>query len=154
MKGGASWAWVWEGFKSGLNWCLETLIRMLEVFGVDEALQFVWGLIFHTRNLPTPSARHPRWSHGEHLIPYWEVQGRRGLLHGQAREVDQLVLRTRPLRSGPITTMHIIQAPKDIDLETIVHELTHVVQYERIGRGLHAPGPPRPGHERATTTAT
>jgi hypothetical protein len=132
VKGGVSWAWVWEGFKAGLNWCIETLIRMLELFGITDALQFVWGLIFHTRNLTDAEREASEMVHGKSLIPYWEVR---------VDEGSYMVKLGKWLNSfkdpnaqeRAITTMHIIQAPKGIDLETTVHELTHVVQYEKTG---------------------
>ena len=132
VKGGVSWAWVWDGFKRGLNWCIETLIRMLELFGITDALQFVWGLIFHTRNLRDDERAASELVHGKYLIPYWEVR---------VDEGSYMVKLGKWLNSfkdpnaqeRAITTMHIIQAPKGIDLETTVHELTHVVQYEITG---------------------
>ena len=132
VKGGVSWAWVWDGFKRGLNWCIETLIRMLELFGITDALQFVWGLIFHTRNLTDAERAASELVHGKSLIPYWEVR---------VDEGSYMVKLGKWLNSfkdpnaqeRAITTMHIIQAPKGMDLETTVHELTHVVQYEKTG---------------------
>jgi hypothetical protein len=132
LKDGVSWAWVWDGFKRGLNWCIETLIRMLELFGITDALQFVWGLIFHTRNLTDAERGASELVHGKGLIPYWEVR---------VDEGSYMVKLGKWLNSfkdpgaqeRAITTMHIIQAPKGIDLETTVHELTHVVQYEKTG---------------------
>ena len=132
VKGGVSWAWVWDGFKRGLNWCIETLIRMLELFGITDALQFVWGLIFHTRNLTDDERKASELVHGKNLIPYWEVRVDEGSY--MVKLGQWLNSFTDPnAQERAITTMHIIQAPKGIDLETTVHELTHVVQYEKTG---------------------
>jgi hypothetical protein len=132
IKGGMSWAWVWAGFKAGLNWCLETLIRMLELFGIADALQFVWGLIFHTRNLKKEEVDASELVHGKGLIPYWEVRVDEGsYMVKLGKWLNSLKDPTAQERA--VTTMHIIQAPKGIDLETTVHELTHVVQYDKTG---------------------
>ena len=105
---------------------------MLEVFGITDALQFVWGLIFHTRNLTDAERKASELVHGEHLVPYWEVRVDEGSwMVKLGKWINSLSDPTAQERA--ITTMHIIQAPKDIDLETIVHELTHVVQYEKVG---------------------
>jgi hypothetical protein len=132
VKGGVSWAWVWDGFKRGLNWCIETLIQMLELFGITDALQFVWGLIFHTRNLTDAEREASELVHGKSLIPYWEVRVDEGsYMVKLGKWINSF---TDPdAQERAITTMHIIQAPKGMDLETTVHELTHVVQYDKTG---------------------
>jgi hypothetical protein len=132
VKDGPSWAWVWEGFKAGLNWTIETLIRMLELFGITDALQFVWGLIFHTRNLTDTERAASELVHGKGLIPYWEVRVDEG---SYMVKLGKWLNSFKDPNAGEraVTTMHIIQAPQGIDLETIVHELTHVVQYEKVG---------------------
>jgi len=65
---------VWEGFKAALNWTIETLIQMLELFGITDALQFVWGLVFHTRNLTDQEVAASELVHGKGLIQYWQVR--------------------------------------------------------------------------------
>jgi hypothetical protein len=134
VKGGMSWAWVWSGFKQGLNWFIETAIRLIELVGISDALQFVWGLIFHTRPLTQDERDASELVHGKdpRLIPIWEVRVDEGsFMVKLGRWINLITDPTATERA--ITTMHIIQAPKGIDLETIVHELTHVAQYEKIG---------------------
>jgi hypothetical protein len=132
VKGGMSWAWVWDGFKRGLNWCIETLIRMLELFGITDALQFVWGLIFHTRNLKKEEREASELVHGKDLIPYWQVRVDEGsYMVKLGKWINSLF--DPGAQERALTTMHIIQAPKGMDLQTTVHELTHVVQYDKTG---------------------
>jgi hypothetical protein len=132
VTGGMSWEWVWSGFKQGLNWFIETAIQMLELFGVADALQFVWGLVFHTRPLTDDERKASELVHGTGLVPYWEVRVDEGsYMVKLGKWLNSFKDKNASERA--ITTMHIIQAPKGIDLETTVHELTHVVQYEQTG---------------------
>jgi hypothetical protein len=134
IKGGVSWEWAWSGFKQGLNWFIETAIRFIELVGIADALQYVWGLIFHTRPLTPEERDASKLVHGEdqRLIPIWEVRVDEGsFMVKLGKWINSF---TDPgATERAITTMHIIQAPKGIDLETVVHELTHVAQYEKIG---------------------
>lgn len=144
LSEGVSWAWAWDGFKRGLSWCLDTFIDLLQLVGIGDALQFVWGLIFHTRPLTDDERRASESVHGTGLIPYWRVRVdqdsfmiKLGVWLG-----DLFGTKTKPLA---ITTMHIIQAPATFDLAVAVHELTHVAQYQKIGavympQALHAQG--------------
>jgi len=132
VRQGASWEWVWSGFKQGLNWSIETAIQMLELFGVADALQFVWGLIFHTRPLTDGERTASETVHGTGLVPYREVRVDEGsFMVKLGKWINKIKDPNASERA--VTTMHIIQAPKGIDLETTVHELTHVVQYEKTG---------------------
>jgi hypothetical protein len=144
LTGGVSWAWAWDGFKRGLLWCGQTFLDLLQVVGVGEGLQFIWGLIFHTRLLTDAERAASESVHGPGLIPYWEVRVDQDsfMIKLGVWLSDLFGTKTKPLA---ITTMHIIQAPVNFDLDVAVHELTHVAQYQKIGaiympQALHAQG--------------
>ena len=144
ITGGVSWAWAWDGFKRGLAWCGQTLLQLFELVGGGDALQFVWGLIFHTRQLTDDERNASLSVHGPGLIPYDEVRVDQDSF---MVKLGMWINRIFDPTAGPraVTTMHIIQAPKTLDLETTVHELTHVAQYQKIGavympQALHAQG--------------
>jgi hypothetical protein len=60
--------------------------------------------------------------------------------------VDDKSLITKINGGRAVTTMHIIHAPADFPLDVVVHELTHVAQYEKVG----AKYLPEAGHAQAT----
>jgi hypothetical protein len=139
ITGKATWAEAWAAFK---QWGVRTLVQCLELFGVGEALQFAWGLVFHTRPLTKAEREASQSVHPAGLIPYDEVRvDMNSWMVSLGQWINKLSDPTATKR--PMTTMHIIQAASTLDLPTAVHELTHVAQYERIGavympQALHA----------------
>jgi hypothetical protein len=139
ISGQGTWAEAWAAFK---QWGIQTLVQCLELFGVGEALQFAWGLVFHTRPLTKDERDASISVHAPGLIPYDEV---RVDMNSWMVSLGQWINRFSDPSAGkrPMTTMHIIQAAGSLDLATAVHELTHVAQYEKIGavympQALHA----------------
>jgi hypothetical protein len=139
ITGKATWAEAWAAFK---QWGVRTLVQCLELFGVGEALQFAWGLVFHTRPLTKAEREASLSVHRAGLIPYDEVRvDMNSWMVSLGQWINKLSDPTATKR--PMTTMHIIQAASTLDLPTAVHELTHVAQYEKIGavympQALHA----------------
>jgi hypothetical protein len=139
ITGKATWAEAWAAFK---QWGVRTLVQCLELFGVGEALQFAWGLVFHTRPLTKAEREASQSVHPAGLIPYDEVRvDMNSWMVSLGQWINKLSDPTATKR--PMTTMHIIQAASTLDLPTAVHELTHVAQYEKIGavympQALHA----------------
>jgi hypothetical protein len=66
--------------------------------------------------------------------------------------VDDQSLLTKINGGRAVTTIHIIHAPTDFPLDVVVHELTHVAQYEKVG-AKYLPRPATPRRPRATTTS-
>jgi hypothetical protein len=139
ITGKATWAEAWAAFK---QWGVRTLVQCLELFAVGEALQFAWGLVFHTRPLTKAEREASQSVHPAGLIPYDEVRvDMNSWMVSLGQWINKLSDPTATKR--PMTTMHIIQAASTLDLPTAVHELTHVAQYEKIGavympQALHA----------------
>jgi hypothetical protein len=144
VSGGASWGWVWDGFKSAMGWCLQTLIHAAELFGIADGLQLAWGLIFHTRPLKKEERDASIEVHGKGLVPLAEVRVDQGsFLVKIGKWLNHF--KDPGATERAVTTMHVIQAPTDFPIEIAVHELTHVVQYEKVGanympQALHGQG--------------
>ena len=141
----AAGRWLWDSGLGGASWCGQVLLHLLELVGVTEALQLLWGLIFRLRPL-TPAERAASASvHPPGLIPYWQVRVDDNSYLIKIGAALAAVFKTR-VSPGAITTMHIIHAPAGgLDPPVAVHELTHVGQYEKVGtvympEALHAQG--------------
>lgn len=137
--------WLWDGVLGGLEWLGTVLLHLLELVGLGEALELLWGLIFRLRPLTSAEIGASGSVHPSGLIPYWQVRV----------DDDSVLLRIgvalaglfkTKVTPGAVTTMHVIHLPKGgVGLEVMVHELTHVAQYELIGaiympQALHAQG--------------
>ncbi len=131
IQGAAVWAWegiqglagwVWDGLVGAGKWLAKDLLLVLELLGVGERLQIIWGLIFRMRKLTPAEIAASKMVHGPGLIPYNLIR------------VDDNSIITKFSGGVPVTTMHVIHSPKGgILMSTMVHELTHVAQYEAVG---------------------
>ena len=138
-------SWLWDGVLNGLEWLGSAVIHLLEFFGVGEALELLWGLIFRLRPLTGAEVSASSSVHPAGLIPYWQVRvdDDSVLLRIGVKLASLFKTKVTP---GAVTTMHVIHLPKGgVGLEVMVHELTHVAQYELIGavympQALHAQG--------------
>jgi hypothetical protein len=114
-------------------WAFGLLVQALEVVGIVDGLQLIWGMIFHTRELTQPEIDASKSVHGEHLVPYEKTRvDQHSFLVRLGKWVNQL-FGDKNAGERAITTFHIIHAPAVLDIETAVHELTHVAQYEYVG---------------------
>jgi hypothetical protein len=137
-------SWLWDGVLGGLQWCGTVLLHLVELVGLGEALQLLWGLIFRLRPLTGGEIGASESVHPSGLIPYGQVRVDENsylIKIGQAL-ADLFGTKTSP---GAITTMHIIHAPSAMLPPLAVHELTHVAQYEKVGalympQALHGQG--------------
>jgi hypothetical protein len=135
--------WLWGGLLGGLMWCAELLLYHIEICGFTELLQLVFGLIFRLRRLTGAEIGASLQVHVSGQVPYWQIRV----------DDDSILIRigttlARWFKSavspGAITTMHVLHFPKGgVPLAVVVHELTHVAQYERVGaiympQALHA----------------
>ena len=143
LKGFASW--LWDGAIGGLTWVGLVILHLLELAGVPEALELIWGLIFRLRPLTSAEQSASEAIHPRGLIPYWQVRVDDDSYLIKIGTALAKAFKTK-VSPGAITTMHVIHAPKGgLPLPTAVHELTHVAQYELVGavympEALHAQG--------------
>ncbi|HKR52117.1 MAG TPA: hypothetical protein VJT72_21555 [Pseudonocardiaceae bacterium] len=144
--GNTTWgAWWRAGLRGGLIWSGRVLLHLVELVGLGEALQLVWGLIFRLRPLTAQERAASAAVHPAGLIPYWQVR-----VADDSYLITIGVMLARLLKTtvtpGAVTSMHIIHAPAaGLSMPLAVHELTHVGQYERVGaaymlEALHAQG--------------
>jgi hypothetical protein len=152
LVGAVAWAregvaglgrWLYDGLLRGLPEAGAQLLYILELIGVGEGLQLIYGLVRNMRRLNGAERSASMLVHAPGQIPYDAV----------FVDENSLLLRAgewlaRTFGSGVIpaavTTMHVLHLPAGgSDLPTIVHELTHVAQYEAVGaiymaQALHA----------------
>lgn len=131
IQGAAVWAreglsglagWIWDGIVGAGKWLAKDLLLLLEFFGLGERLQIIWGLIFRMRKLTPAEIAASLKVHPSGMIPYNLIR------------VDENSLISSLGGDSAVTTMHIIHSPKGgISKSTMVHELTHVAQYEHVG---------------------
>jgi len=140
MKGLAKW--LWDGLLGGLKWLGAMVLYLFEFLGGGERLELVWGLIFRLRRLTSAEVAASLEVHVSGQIPYWQVRV----------DEDSVLLRIgttlarwfkSPVSPEAITTMHVLHLPKGYAPSGVVHELTHVAQYEKVGaiyipQALHA----------------
>ncbi|MDW8850064.1 DUF4157 domain-containing protein [Flavobacterium sp. MMLR14_040] len=125
IKGFASW--IWDGVLGGLTWAGKLLLYIIDLLGIFEILQLLWGLIFRMRKLTDVEINASLQVHPAGMIPYDLVYVDEG----------SLVAFISGYFSGggyrAVTTAHIIHAAPGEDTATMVHELSHVAQYEHAG---------------------
>jgi hypothetical protein len=130
---GISWKWIKQALIDAAFWAFDLLVQALEVTGIVDGFQLIWGMIFHTRELTADEIKASQDVHGEHLIPYGKTRvDQHSYLVRLGKWVNQL-FGDKNASERAITTFHIIHAPEVLDIETAVHELTHVAQYEHVG---------------------
>src|SRR2546426_75177 len=138
-------AWLWDGVIHGLVWLGKVVLHLLELVGAGEALQLVWGLLFRMRKLTGAEQKASESVHPVGLIPYWQIRVDDDSVLIKIGTTLAGLFKTK-ISPGAITTMHIIHAPAGgLSLDVMVHELTHVAQYELVGavyipEALHAQG--------------
>jgi hypothetical protein len=125
IKGFASW--IWDGVIGGLEWAGRLLLYVLDLIGLMEGLQILWGLIFRMRHLTGVEIAASLQVHPAGMIPYhlvWVDEG-------------SLVAYIAGYFSGggyrAVTTGHVLHVEPGEDIATMVHELSHVAQYEHAG---------------------
>lgn len=135
--------WLWDGVLTGITWYGQLILYLLEFFGVGELLQLLWGLIFRMRRLTAAERSASLEVHAGGQVPY-------GLVWVDDNSVLIRIGTTlarwfgSSVSPGAITTMHVIHMPAGGGtLPVMVHELTHVAQYEKVGavympQALHA----------------
>lgn len=137
--------WLGDGLRGGSIWSGLLLLHLVELAGLGELLQLLWGLIFRLRPLTDAERAASATVHPAGLIPYWQVW-----VHDDAVLIkigrwlaSRLKTKVTPCA---ITSMHIVHAPATgLNMPLVVHELTHVGQYEKVGaaympEALHAQG--------------
>lgn len=130
---------LWERLKSAGAWSLQLVTRILDVIGFPEMVEFAQHLLSHATPLTEAERRAGQSVLGENAVRWDQVRvAEGGYLH--------LVFAANGGRA--FTTFHTINIPASgahgrSNTAIVVHELTHVMQYERsgswyIGQAIHA----------------
>jgi len=132
-------SFLWERLKAGGAWTLELFTRAFDVLGGPEAVELLQHIISHATPLKEGERSAAQAVLGENAVRWDQVRiAEGGYLH--------LVFALNHQRA--VTTFHTINMPSEGDhgrsnLAIVVHEMTHVMQYERtgswyIGQAIHA----------------
>jgi hypothetical protein len=139
VNGGLSGLGRWFGQKmlAGLAWVGTLVSRVLDVVGGPEIAEFILHLLgAGTTPLSGPERQAAQQVLGAGAVRWDEVRVSEGFL------LESVIFSHNDRRA--FTTFHTINMPRGgRDLATMVHELTHVYQYERvgslyIGQAIHA----------------
>jgi hypothetical protein len=116
--------WLWQKAKSGGAWVVQLLTRVLDIFGAPEALEFLLHIVTKARPL-----------RGDEIAAASAVLGPSAIRYGDVRvsEGGLLNLIFKLNNSRAFTTFHTINLPAGTSLAVVVHELTHVYQFEKAG---------------------
>jgi hypothetical protein len=127
-------SWLWEKAKRGGAWVLTLLSRVFDVLGGPELFEFILHLVTKARPLT-----------GEEITAGSSVLGPSAIRWGDVRVSESGLLElVFALNQGrAFVTFHTINLPSGESIDTVVHELTHVYQYEQagsvyLGQALHA----------------
>ncbi|HTW06422.1 MAG TPA: hypothetical protein VME46_02875 [Acidimicrobiales bacterium] len=132
-KGTADFAkWLWDGVIEGAPLAGEIILHLMELVGVGEALEILYGLFNHLQPLSGAEVGASSSVHPPGLIPYELVRVDQDSVLIKIGTKLAAMVKSKVL-PGAITTMHIIHAPGSLPLGTAVHELTHVAQYQLVG---------------------
>lgn len=119
--------WIWDGLVGFAEWFGRLILYVLDLVGLLEFLEIIWGMIFRMRKLTDAERNASLEVHPSGMIPY-------GLVW-----VDENSVLTWVNGGRAITTAHVLHFVKGGEpLHTVVHELTHVAQYEKIGSAYMA----------------
>ena len=118
--------WVWQKAKSGAAWIGTMLSRVFDLLGGPEAVEFVLHMISNATPLKANERAAAQSVLGANALRWDDVRIDEGGVLG-------LVFKLNGGRA--FTTFHSINmsAADRSDLSIVVHELTHVDQYEHAG---------------------
>jgi hypothetical protein len=118
--------WIWQKAKGGAAWLGTMLSRLFDLIGGPEIVEFVLHMLSNATPLSAGERVAAQSVLGANALRWDEVRIDQGGVMG-------LVFKLNGGRS--FTTFHSINMPASdrADLSIVVHELTHVDQYEHAG---------------------
>jgi hypothetical protein len=118
--------WIWEKAKSGAAWLGTLVSRVFDLVGGPEAVEFVLHIISGATPLTSTERAAAQSVLGANALKWDEVRIDQGGVLGLIFKFNQ---------GRAFTTFHSINmtAADRADLSIVVHELTHVDQYEHAG---------------------
>lgn len=118
--------WLWERLKAGGAWALQLITRVFDTLGGPEIIEFLEHIFSKVSRLSGEEEAAAKSVMGPSAIRWNQVRiGEGGFL--------SIIFRFNEARA--FTTWHTINLPPADrhNLAIIVHELTHVYQYEKVG---------------------
>lgn len=127
IKGFASW--LWEKAKSGGRWILRLVSRIFDVLGGPEITEFILHLVTKATPLTDTEKSAAQSVLGPDAIRWDEVRVAEGGLLSIIFHFN---------KGRAFATFHTINLPSSgahgrSNVAIVVHELTHVYQYEKVG---------------------
>ncbi len=118
--------WIWEKAKGGAAWLGTLVSRVFDLIGGPEAVEFVLHIISGATPLTSTERAAAQSVLGVNALRWDEVRIDQGGVLGLIFKFNQ---------GRAFTTFHSINmtAADRADLSIVVHELTHVDQYEHAG---------------------
>jgi hypothetical protein len=119
-------SWLWAKAKSGAAWVGTLLSRMFDLVGGPELVEFVLHMLSNATPLSSTERAAAQSVLGANALRWDEVRIDQGGVLGLVFKLNQ---------GRAFTTFHSINmtAADRADLSIVVHELTHVDQYEHAG---------------------
>ena len=119
--------WIWDGLIHFAEWLGRMILYVLDFVGLLELLEITWGLIFRMRKLTDDERNASLEVHPSGMLPYELVW------------IDENSVLTWVNGGRAITTAHVLHFKKGGEpLHTVVHELSHVAQYQKTGSAYMA----------------
>ena len=127
-------SWLWEKAKSAGSWILTLVDRLIDLVGGPEITEFILHLLSYASPLTVQQIAAGQLVLGKDAVRWNQVRVAQG-------GIWWIIFALHDKRA--VTTFHTINLPPNTDLPTVVHELTHVYQYEcmgsiYIGQAIHA----------------
>jgi hypothetical protein len=121
--------WLWEKVKAGGSWILRLVSRVFDLVGGPELVEFVTHLLTHATPLTSAEKAAAKSVLGPNAIRWDDVRVAEGGL---------LTIIFAINKGRAFATFHTINLPGSgehsrANIEIVVHELTHVYQYEKVG---------------------
>jgi len=118
--------WIWAKAKSGAAWVGTLISRLFDLIGGPELVEFVLHIVSNATPLSSTERAAAQSVLGANALRWDEVRIDEGGVLGLVFKLNQ---------GRAFTTFHSINmtAADRADLSIVVHELTHVDQYEHAG---------------------
>lgn len=117
-------SWMVNKLKGGAVWVGKLALNLMDLGGFPEIGEALLHLVSQTRKLRADEIAAAQQVLGSGAVRWGDVRVGSG-------ELLNLIFKMNDSRA--FTTWHTINAPEDVNVETMVHELTHVYQYEKVG---------------------
>ena len=121
--------WLWEKVKAGGVWLLRLASRIFDVVGGPELTELLIHLMTHATPLTSPEKKAAQFVLGPNAIRWDDVR---------VAECGLWSIVFALNNNRAFATFHTINLPSSgpgsrADMSVVVHELTHVYQYETVG---------------------